>query len=464
MTLTVAIVGRPNVGKSTLFNRLAGKKLAIVDDTPGVTRDRREAEGSLGDLSFKLIDTAGFEDAHDDRLEARMRQQTDRAVEEADVALFLIDARAGVTPLDSHFANWLRTQKTPVVLVANKYEGRSGEAGFYDAFQLGLGEPIAVSAEHGDGMEEIYSVLQPYADAAAANDAAPAKINPLLEPDDWDSEEEEETRNTGVLQMAIVGRPNVGKSTLVNRLIGEDRMLTGPEAGITRDSITLEWSWEGRPIRLVDTAGLRRRAKVQDKVETLSAEDSYRAIQYAQLVVLVLDGNVMLEKQDLTIARQVIEEGRILIIAVNKWDSVKEKKDRRQDLEDRLQTSLPQIRGVPVVTLSALTGKGVDNLVPEALKYFDVWNRRVSTAKLNQWLEFMTERHPPPLVQGRRLRLRYMTQAKTRPPTFVVFSSRGKSVPEDYRRYLINGIREDFDLPGIPIRLLVRTGKNPYVD
>ncbi len=464
MTLTVAIVGRPNVGKSTLFNRLAGKKLAIVDDTPGVTRDRREAEGSLGDLSFKLIDTAGFEDAHDDRLEARMRQQTDRAVEEADVALFLIDARAGVTPLDSHFANWLRTQKTPVVLVANKYEGRSGEAGFYDAFQLGLGEPIAVSAEHGDGMEEIYSVLQPYADAAAANDAAPAKINPLLESDDWDSEEEEETRNTGVLQMAIVGRPNVGKSTLVNRLIGEDRMLTGPEAGITRDSITLEWSWEGRPIRLVDTAGLRRRAKVQDKVETLSAEDSYRAIQYAQLVVLVLDGNVMLEKQDLTIARQVIEEGRILIIAVNKWDSVKEKKDRRQDLEDRLQTSLPQIRGVPVVTLSALTGKGVDNLVPEAFKYFDVWNRRVSTAKLNQWLEFMTERHPPPLVQGRRLRLRYMTQAKTRPPTFVVFSSRGKSVPEDYRRYLINGIREDFDLPGIPIRLLVRTGKNPYVD
>jgi len=312
-------------------------------------------------------------------------------------------------------------------------------------------------------MEEIYAVLQPYADAAADNDGAPAKIDPHQEPDDW-SNEDEDVEHTGVLQMAIVGRPNVGKSTLVNRLIGEDRMLTGPEAGITRDSITLEWAWEGRPIRLVDTAGLRRRAKVQDKVETLSAEDSYRAIQYAQLVVLVLDGNVMLEKQDLTIARQVIEEGRILIIAVNKWDSVTEKKQRRQDLEDRLQTSLPQIRGVPVVTLSALTGKGIDNLVPEAFKYFDVWNRRVSTSKLNQWLEYMTERHPPPLVQGRRLRLRYMTQAKTRPPTFVVFSSRGKSVPEDYRRYLINGIREDFDLPGIPIRLLVRTGKNPYLD
>jgi GTP-binding protein len=446
---TIAIVGRPNVGKSTLFNRLAGKKLAIVDDTPGITRDRRQGPGRLGDLDLELIDTAGFEEASGESLEARMREQTNRAVRDADLVLFLIDARAGVTPLDQHFANWLRAKDTPVLLLANKCEGRAGEPGRLEAYRLGLGEPIAFSAEHGDGLSELYSAIQPFADAAAEALA------------DIDAADED---GSAPMQLAIVGRPNVGKSTLLNRLVGEERMLTGPEAGITRDAIAVEWSFEGRPIRLIDTAGLRRRARVSDKVEHLSAEDSARAIQYAQLVVLVLDGEVMLERQDLTIARRIIDEGRVLVIAVNKWDAVKDKKAKRRDLEDRLEKSLPQIRGVPVVTLSALTGRGLDKLLPTAFRYFDVWNRRVPTAQLNRWLEEMEQRHPPPLVQGRRIRLRYMTQAKTRPPTFVLFSSRGTALPEDYRRYLVNGIRDSFDLAGIPLRLNVRSGKNPYAE
>ena len=462
MSTNVAIVGRPNVGKSTLFNRLAGKKLAIVDNTPGVTRDRKEADGSLGDLAFRLIDTAGFEDSYDDSLEARMREQTNRAIELADVALFLIDSRSGITPLDAHFANWLRGQEIPVILVANKCEGKAGESGFYEAYSLGLGDPLPLSAEHGEGLELLYAALQPIVDAseppALSEDLGPEMNIDLPQ----SGKDMEEAVDTGPLQMAIVGRPNVGKSTLINRLIGEDRMLTGPEAGITRDSISIEWSFENRSLRLVDTAGLRRKAKVTDKVENLSAEDSYRAIQYAQLVVLLLDGKTMLEKQDLTIARQVIEEGRVLIIGINKWDSVKEKKAARDALNDRLMTSLPQIRGVPIIYFSALTGNGVKKLLPEAFKYFDIWNRRIPTGKLNHWLEFMTERHPPPVVAGRRVRLRYITQAKTRPPTFVVFSSRGRSLPEDYRRYIANGIREDFDLPGIPIRVLIRQGNNPY--
>jgi GTP-binding protein len=449
---SIAIVGRPNVGKSTLFNRLAGKKLAIVDDTPGITRDRREGPGRLGDLELDLFDTAGFEEAGGDSLEARMRAQTDRAVGAADLALFLIDARTGVTPLDQHFANWLRTQDQPVLLVANKYEGRSGEAGRLEAFGLGLGEPIAISAEHGEGLTELYSAIQPFADAWAVAAAAQA-------------DQAEGIGDQGpAMQLAIVGRPNVGKSTLLNRLVGEDRMLTGPEAGITRDAIAVEWSFQDRPIRLIDTAGLRRRARVTGKVEQLSVDDSLRAIQYAQLVVLVLDGEVMLERQDLTIARRVVDEGRVLVIAVNKWDAVKDKKAKRQKLEDRLEKSLPQIRGVPVVTLSALTGKGIAKLLPTAFRYFDVWNQRVPTAKLNRWLEDMEQSHPPPLVRGRRIRLRYMTQAKARPPTFVLFSSRGTEIPEDYRRYLVNGLRDAFQLAGVPIRLNIRTGNNPYVD
>ncbi len=456
MSLTIAIVGRPNVGKSTLFNRLAGKRLAIVDDTPGVTRDRRIGEGSIADLTFNIFDTAGFEDASNDTLEGRMREQTDKAVEDADVALFMIDARAGVTPLDDHFANWLRSRNIPIILLANKCEGRAGEAGLYDSFSLGLGEPIAISAEHGEGMGELYDALRPHANALEES-----RQEEIGDPFDGDLEDEE---YTGPIQMAIVGRPNVGKSTLINRLIGDDRLLTGPEAGITRDAIAVEWSYQGRQLKLIDTAGLRRKGKVTEKVESLSAMDSFRAIQYAQLVVLVLDSNDMLEKQDLTIARQVIEEGRVLIIAANKWDNVKDRKAALQKLNDRLQTSLPQVRGLPVLTVSALTGKGLDKLLPAAFDVFEIWNRRVPTGQLNQWLEHMTERHPPPITSGRRLRIRYITQAKTRPPTFVVFCSKGVALPEDYRRYLINGLREDFDLPGIPIRLLVRKGKNPYVD
>lgn len=458
MSLTVAILGRPNVGKSTLFNRLAGKRLAIVDDTPGVTRDRRMSSGRIGDLDIEIIDTAGFEDANDDSLEARMREQTDRAVEEADVALFLIDARAGITPLDNFFAQWIRTQNIPVILLANKCEGKVAEPGLYESYGLGLGDPVPFSAEHGEGLADLYQAVLPYAEQeAAVNANLPAKYtSPDLASDNDEF--------VGTIQMAIVGRPNVGKSTLINKIIGEDRLLTGPEAGITRDSIAVKWEQSGRSIKLIDTAGLRRKSKIQDKVESLSATDSFRAIQYAQIVVLVLDGNLMLEKQDLTIARQVIEEGRVLMIAVNKWDTVKDRKQALQNLSDRLQTSLPQVRGIPIIVLSALTGKNTDKLIPAAFDIFEIWNKRVPTGKLNQWLMMMTERHPPPMSSGRRIRVRYMTQAKTRPPTFVVFSSKGTDLPEAYRRFLVNGIREDFDFPGVPIRILVRKGNNPYVD
>ena len=456
MSLHVAIVGRPNVGKSTLFNRLAGKKLAIVDKSSGITRDRHEVKVKLGDLDITFIDTAGIEDRNDDSLASRIRDQTNRAVKKADVALFLIDARSGLTSLDEHFAHWLRRQDVPIILVANKCESRASEIGLYESLRLGFGEPVAISAEHGNGMGNLYSSLKPFSAEYAQN-------NPYdLECGAENPKNIEDDRENSPLQMAIVGRPNVGKSTLVNRLIGEERLLAGPEAGITRDAIPVHLAYEGRPICLIDTAGLRRKSKVTNKVEKLSTHDTYRAIQYAQLVVLVLDGSFMLEKQDLTIARQVIDEGRILVIAVNKWDSVNDKKSSLQSLEYRLENSLTQVRGIPVVKLSALTGNGVQNLLPEAFKYFDLWNRRVPTGKLNRWLEMMTERHPPPLVNGRRVRLRYITQARTRPPTFVVLSSRGNSLPEDYRRYLTNGIRENFRLPGVPIRLLVRQGFNPY--
>jgi GTP-binding protein len=416
------------------------------------------SSGRIGDLDIEIIDTAGFEDAHDDSLEARMREQTDRAVEEADVALFLIDARAGITPLDNFFAQWIRTQNIPVILLANKCEGKVAEPGLYESYGLGLGDPVPFSAEHGEGLADLYQAVLPYAEQeAAVNANLPAKYtSPDLASDNDEF--------VGTIQMAIVGRPNVGKSTLINKIIGEDRLLTGPEAGITRDSIAVKWEQSGRSIKLIDTAGLRRKSKIQDKVESLSATDSFRAIQYAQIVVLVLDGNLMLEKQDLTIARQVIEEGRVLMIAVNKWDAVKDRKQALQNLSDRLQTSLPQVRGIPIIVLSALTGKNTDKLIPAAFDIFEIWNKRVPTGKLNQWLMMMTERHPPPMSSGRRIRVRYMTQAKTRPPTFVVFSSKGTDLPEAYRRFLVNGIREDFDFPGVPIRILVRKGNNPYVD
>jgi GTP-binding protein len=458
MNLKIAILGRPNVGKSTLFNRLAGKHLAIVDDTPGVTRDRRQGTGRISDIEFEIIDTAGLEDANDNSLEARMRKQTDYAVAEADIVLFLIDSRAGITPLDKFFSKWIRAQDIAVILVANKCEGKAGEPGLYESYGLGLGDPIPFSAEHGEGLADLYQAILPYTeDRKELISYNPQKTHSL------DSEKIND-EFVGMIQVAIVGRPNVGKSTLVNRIVGKERVLTGPEAGITRDSVAIEWKQNNKIIKLIDTAGLRRKSKVKNKVDSLSTTDSLRVIQYAQIVVLVLDGTLLLEKQDLTIARQVIEEGRALLIAVNKWDIVKDHKQAFQDLNDRLETSLPQVRGIPVITLSALTGKSIDQLIPAAFDLFEVWNKRIPTSKLNQWLMHITERHPPPMSSGRRIRIRYMTQAKTRPPTFVVFSSKGTDLPEAYRRFLANGIRQDFSLPGVPIRILVRKGNNPYVD
>lgn len=469
MPFTVAIVGRPNVGKSTFFNRLVGKKLAIVDDTPGVTRDRREGTGRIGDLEFKVIDTAGLEEAFDDSLEARMREQTELALEEADLTLFLIDARAGVTPLDSHFADWLRGRDAPVVLLANKAEGHAADNGIYESYSLGLGDPYPFSAEHGVGMSNIYDAIQPVYDKWMEDNAQLVEEEKLLSQvitrtiiDEEGNEIEEQDFSNLPLQVAIVGRPNVGKSTLINRFLGSERLLTGPEAGITRDSIALDYEVDGRKIKLIDTAGMRRRTKVNEKIETLSAADSRRAIKFAQIVCLVLDANVMLEKQDLVIAKETIDEGRALVIVVNKWDSVVHRKDALQQLSDRMEKSLPQVRGIPVITLSAKTGKGINKLFPAIFQLYENWNARVPTGQLNRWLEQMTEMHPPPLAQGKRLRLRYMTQAKTRPPTFVIFANKPGELPSSYLRYLANGIREDFDIDGVPIRVMLRKGDNPY--
>lgn len=460
MSFKVAIIGRPNVGKSTLFNRLVGRRLAIVDDTPGVTRDRREGAASLGDLRFTIIDTAGLEEAFDDSMEARMRAQTAMALDEADVALLLIDARAGLTPMDSHFATWLRSRGKPAILVANKCEGRLSTTAVYESYALGLGDPIPISAEHGDGMAELYTALQPYADISRPPvDKEPLPDAPetgeLVDPSD-------ETLEDMPLQLAIVGRPNVGKSTLVNRLLGEDRMLTGPEAGITRDSISISWSFKGRAIRLIDTAGLRRRARVSEKLENLSVTDTLRAIRFAHCVVLLIDATAPLEKQDLTIARTVIEEGRALLLAVNKWDVAPNHDQVLRAIRDRLETSLPQVKGIPVVPLSALTGAHIDRLLPTVLRLYDVWNRRISTGHLNRWLAEACEQHPPPMARGRRLRLRYITQVKARPPTFVVFANMPHEVSESYLRYLGNELRNAFDLPGVPLRLKARGGNNPY--
>jgi GTP-binding protein len=464
MDFKVAIIGRPNVGKSTLFNRLVGKRLALVDDQPGVTRDRREGTAKLYDLTFTVIDTAGLEEAFDDSLEARMRAQTEQAVEDANVAFLIVDARAGVTPMDEHFAKWLRRTSTPVFLLANKCEGRQSESGIADAYRLGLGQPVPISAEHGLGMTDLYDVIdeqmvrwnetQAVLDGKTPDDEVPAE-----EDENVDGDEDDESRP---LQLAIVGRPNVGKSTLINRLIGEDRMLTGPEAGITRDSIGVEWSYQGRPIKLFDTAGIRKRARVQTKVEKLSVADSLRAIKFAQVVVLVLDADAALEKQDLTIARMVEEEGRAIVIAVNKWDAVQNRDEVIKDLRDRLERSLPQLTGVPVVTISALRGQNLDGLFERVLEAYKVWNKRIPTAALNRWLEAVTSAHPPPAPGGRRIRLKYMTQAKSRPPTFAVFCTKADDLPPSYSRYLENALRADFDLYGTPIRLNFRKGENPY--
>lgn len=480
MTVTVAIVGRPNVGKSTLFNRLVGRKIALVDDAPGVTRDRREAEGRIADLRFRILDTAGYEDVKDGSLEDRMRQQTEMAIREADVILFMIDARAGVTPLDQRFGQVLRKAGKQVHLVGNKAESSSAEAGLVEAFKLGFGEAIALSAEHGLGLSELYSIVSAAIDRAelaqaerAAAEAAESDLDQLPEvdvditPDMLEGEGDEATLRWNPrrhLNVAIVGRPNAGKSTLVNRMVGEDRVLVGPEAGITRDSILVPWEWEGRTINLVDTAGIRRRSRVTEKLEKLAVGDSLRSIQYAEVVVLLLDATIPFEKQDLALADLVEREGRAMVIALNKWDLIEDKNKALAELREACERLLPQLRGIPLVTLSGLTGRNIDKLMDAIFAIERSWNSHVSTARLNRWLAGMIEGHPPPAVSGRRLKLRYMTQAKTRPPSFIVFASRPDALPMSYQRYLVNGLRESFDMPGTPIRLWVRGGKNPYAD
>lgn len=444
MPLKLAIVGRPNVGKSTLFNRLAGKKLAIVDDQPGVTRDRRYASGHIGDLELELIDTAGFEDVDDSSLEARMRAQTEAAIEEADVSLFVFDSREGVTPLDEVFAAILRKRDKPVIVAANKAEGKAGEAGAGEAFRLGLGEPIPISGEHGEGMAELYAALLAFEPEA--------------------SEIEGEDDDSKPIRIAIIGRPNAGKSTLVNRLLGEDRLLTGPEAGITRDSISVDWEWDGRKIRLVDTAGLRRKAKVQDKLEKLSTADTIRAITFAEVVLLVMDATHPFEIQDLQIADLAEREGRAVVFVLAKWDLIEDQAAHLTAFREHAERMLPQLRGAPVVALSGETGKGVGHLMPAVIKTHKDWSTKVKTRDLNDWLQMAMQRHPPPAVSGRRVKPKYMAQTKARPPTFVLFSSRADQMPDHYRRYLINSLRESFDLPGVPLRITIKSGANPYAD
>ncbi|HEX8662539.1 MAG TPA: ribosome biogenesis GTPase Der [Beijerinckiaceae bacterium] len=446
MTATVAIVGRPNVGKSTLFNRLVGQKLALVDDRPGVTRDRREGEARLGPLSFRVIDTAGLEEAEEGSLVRRMRDQTEAAIAEADVVLFLMDARAGVLPADRPFADLVRRSGKPVVLVANKAEGGAGTAGAYEAFALGLGEPVAFSAEHGEGMGELFDALLPH----------------VGEADESEEDEDAHGDPSKPLRVAIVGRPNAGKSTLINRLIGAERLLTGPEAGITRDSIAIDWEWRGRSIKLFDTAGLRKRARVEDKLEKLSVADALRAIRFAEVVVALLDATIPFEKQDLSIVDLIEREGRAVVIGLNKWDLVADKPGLLKELREEATRLLPQVRGAPLVPLSGLAGEGLDKLMQAVARTYEVWNRRIPTAKLNQWLEGALAANPPPAVSGRRIKIRYMTQAKARPPTFAVFGNQLDALPKSYTRYLVNGLREAFDLPGVPIRVSLRTGKNPF--
>ena len=446
MALRVAIVGRPNVGKSTLFNRLAGRRLAIVDDRPGVTRDRRMGAGRLGDLDLELIDTAGFEDVTDASLETRMRRQTEQAIADADVALFVIDAREGVNPIDEIFAVQLRRSGKPVVLAANKAEGRGGEAGAMEGHALGLGEPIAISAEHGEGLADLYATLI----------AASERLATVEDHNELDAEKP--------IRMTILGRPNAGKSTLVNRLIGEDRLLTGPEAGITRDAVSVDWSWDGRRVRLVDTAGLRRKARVEQGLERLAVQDTIRALTFAEVAVLVMDATQAFETQDLQIADLIEREGRALVFVLAKWDLIDDPGPRLKAFIERAERMLPQVRGTPLVALSAETGRGLDRLMPAVIEAHRHWSAKVNTRDLNDWLHMAVERHPPPSVDGRRVKPKYMVQIKSRPPTFVMFASRAEKLPDSYRRYLINSLRQSFELPGTPVRLTVRSGKNPYAE
>ncbi len=453
MLPSVAIIGRPNVGKSTLFNRLVGKKIALVDDQPGVTRDRREGVARLFDLTFRIVDTAGYEDEDAATLPGRMRQQTEAALADAAVSLFVVDGRAGVTPLDEEIARWLRSSDRPVILVINKAEGKQADAAILDAFSLGFGEGVAISAEHGEGMADLFEALMPYVDGFAE------------EPHDVEAPD-------APLQLAIVGRPNAGKSTLVNRLLGENRLVTGPEAGITRDSIAIDWVWRdpnasdpahsARPVRLIDTAGMRKRARVQEKLEKLSVADARRAIDFAEVVVLLLDATKGLEHQDLKIADHVIAEGRALIIAINKWDIAENPSSLFNGIKAALEEGLSQLKGVPLLAVSAATGKGLDQMLAAAFEARESWNRRVPTGQLNRWFEEAIAANPPPAPGGKRIKLRYVTQARNRPPTFILFGNRVDQLPDSYRRYLLNGIRRDLGFGAVPVRMHFRSSKNPF--
>jgi GTP-binding protein len=460
MPFALAIVGRPNVGKSTLFNRLVGKKLALVDDQPGVTRDRREGEAQLGDLTFTIVDTAGLEAGAVASLTGRMRAQTEAAIADADAVLFLIDARAGLTPDDRHFAALLRRADKPLILVANKAEGRAGEAGALEAYDLGLGEPVPLSAEHGEGLADLYDAIR----EALPDKTGPAQeieraIAPLQLGEEEDGSELDPTKP---LRVAVVGRPNSGKSTLINRILGEERLLTGPEAGITRDSIGLEFEWRGRGFKLFDTAGLRKRARVEDKLEKLAAADALRAVRFAEVVVLLVDATIPFEKQDLSIADLAAKEGRALVIALSKWDLIEDRGSRLSRLREEAPRLLPQVRGAPVIAVSGATGEGIDRLMSAIVQVHEVWNKRIATGKLNRWLAATIAETPPPAVSGRRIKLRYMTQPKARPPHFVLFGNQLDELPTSYERFLANGLREAFALPGVPIRISKRQGKNPY--
>lgn len=468
MSFTLAIVGRPNVGKSTLFNRLVGRKLALVDDQPGVTRDLREGDAKLFDLRFTVIDTAGLEEITDDSLQGRMRRLTERAVDMADVSLFLIDGRVGVTPSDETFADILRKKGARVILGVNKAEGKAGDAGALEGWSLGLGEPIRLSAEHGEGIDDLYNALKPFEVEFAARDA---ENSPEVEVDiegevDADAEDTRDwvPSDKKPLQMAVIGRPNAGKSTLINKILGYDRLLTGPEAGITRDAISVRTDWMDTPIRVFDTAGMRKKARIVEKLEKLSVSDGLRAVRFAEVIVVLLDVEISFEVQDLRIADFAETEGRAVVVAINKWDLEGEKQEKLAELKEMFERLLPQLRGAPLITVSGKTGRGLDRLHDAVVKVHEIWNRRIPTARLNSWLSAMVEAHPPPAPGGRRIKLRYMTQVKTRPPGFIVMCSHPEDMPESYKRYLVNGLRDHFDLPGVPIRITFRSqgDKNPF--
>ncbi|MBX3487768.1 MAG: ribosome biogenesis GTPase Der [Candidatus Paracaedibacteraceae bacterium] len=443
--MKISIIGRPNVGKSTLFNRFAGKRLALVHDMPGMTRDRKEADGKLYDLKFKIVDTAGLADPDSSELTKRMFDQTKMAIDESDLILFVIDAREGITPFDQELAGMLRRQEKPIIVLANKCEGRNGEAGYAEAMGLALGDVIAVSAEHGEGLYDLYETMEPFFS-------------------DFDKVEEEIVATDRPMKLAIAGRPNAGKSTLINRLIGEDRLLTADMPGVTRDAITVQWSYKDTPIDLIDTAGMRRRSRVDHSSERLAVMDTQRSINFAEVVVLVVDSTCPFEKQDLTIAYDIVNEGRALVLALNKWDKVEDKSRLLKSIQEKLDNQLTQVRGIPCIPISAQHGRGLDKLMDAVMLMYANWNCRISTGQLNKWLSYVVENHPAPAVNGRRIRLKYMTQAKTRPPTFAVFASQASQLPDSYSRYLINNLRKDFKLDGVPIRIFVRGGKNPYDD